>query len=171
MMAHGRRQRRRYKRRSTGQTDYHRRLKLLRGGTPRAVVRVTNTQVICQLIGYEDEGDQVISAADGSSLRSKYAWPSKASTKSVPAAYCTGYALGKQVQKAGHDEAVLDIGLAASTPGNRVFAALKGMVDAGLWVPHSEEIFPSDERLTGVHIDKSIAGAVDKTKAAIEEAN
>jgi|TARA_B110000014_G_C20111424_1_gene585616 large subunit ribosomal protein L18 len=132
---------------------------------------VTNTQVICQLIGYEDEGDQVISAADGSSLRSKYAWPSKASTKSVPAAYCTGYALGKQVQKAGHDEAVLDIGLAASTPGNRVFAALKGMVDAGLWVPHSEEIFPSDERLTGEHIDKSIAGAVDKTKAAIEEAN
>ena len=170
-MAHGRRQRRRYKRRSTGQTDYHRRLKLLRGGTPRAVVRVTNTQVICQLVGYEDNGDQVISAADGSSLRGKYAWPSKASTKSVPAAYCTGYALGKQVQKAGHDEAVLDIGLAASTPGNRVFAALKGMVDAGLWVPHSEEIFPSDERLSGEHIDKSIAGAVDKTKAAIEEAN
>ena len=171
MMAHGRRQRRRYKRRSTGQTDYHRRLKLLRGGTPRAVVRVTNTQVICQLVGYEDNGDQVISAADGSSLRGKYAWPSKASTKSVPAAYCTGYALGKQVQKAGHDEAVLDIGLAASTSGNRVFAALKGMVDAGLWVPHSEEIFPSDERLAGEHIDKSIAGAVDKTKAAIEEAN
>ncbi len=170
-MAHGRRQRRRYKRRSTGQTDYHRRLKLLRSGTPRAVVRVTNTQVICQLVGYEDDGDQVISAADGSSLRGKYAWPSKVSTKSVPAAYCTGYALGKQVQKAGHDEAVLDIGLAASTPGNRVFAALKGMVDAGLWVPHSEEIFPSDERLAGEHIDKSIAGAVDKTKAAIEEAN
>ncbi len=170
-MAHGRRQRLRYKRRSTGQTDYHLRLKLLRSGTPRAVVRVTNTQVICQLVGYEDDGDQVISAADGSSLRGKYAWPSKVSTKSVPAAYCTGYALGKQVQKAGHDEAVLDIGLAASTPGNRVFAALKGMVDAGLWVPHSEEIFPSDERLAGEHIDKSIAGAVDKTKAAIEEAN
>ena len=170
-MAHGRRQRRRYKRRSTGQTDYHRRLKLLRSGTPRAVVRVTNTQVICQLVGYEDEGDQVISAADGSSLRGKYAWPAKASTKSVPAAYCTGYALAKQVQKAGHDEAVLDIGLAASTPGNRVFAALKGMVDAGLMVPHSEEIFPSDDRLAGAHIDKSIAGAVKKTKTAIEEAN
>jgi len=79
--------------------------------------------------------------------------------------------LAKQVQKAGHDEAVLDIGLAASTPGNRVFAALKGMVDGGLWVPHSEDIFPSDERLAGEHIDKSIAGAVEKTKAAIEEAN
>ena len=170
-MAQGKRQRRRYKRRSTGQTDYHRRLKLLRSGTPRAVVRVTNTQVICQLVGYDAEGDQVIAAADGSSLRGKYAWPAKVSTKSVPAAYCTGYALANQVQKSGHDEAVLDIGLAASTRGNRVFAALKGMVDGGLWVPHSEDIFPSDERLAGEHIDKSIAGAVEKTKAAIEEAN
>jgi large subunit ribosomal protein L18 len=123
------------------------------------------------LVAYDEQGDQVISAADGSSLRGKYAWPSKISTKTVPAAYCTGFALAKQVQKAGHDEAVLDIGLAASTPGNRVFAALKGMVDGGLWVPHSEEIFPSDERLAGEHIDKSIAGAVEKTKAAIEEAN
>ena len=170
-MAQGKRQRRRYKRRSTGQTDYHRRLKLLRSGTPRAVVRVTNTQVICQLVEYDAEGDQVIAAADGSSLRGKYAWPAKVSTKSVPAAYCTGYALAKQVQKSGHDEAVLDIGLAASTRGNRVFAALKGMIDGGLWVPHSEDIFPSDERLAGEHIDKSIAGAVEKTKAAIEEAN
>ncbi len=170
-MAQGKRQRRRYKRRSTGQTDYHRRLKLLRGGTPRAVVRVTNTQVICQLITYDANGDQVISSVDGKSLRSKYAWPSKEATKPVPAAYCTGFALAKQVQKSGHDEAVLDIGLAASTPGNRVFAALKGMVDGGLWVPHNEEIFPSEERLSGAHINDSIAGAVEKTKSAIEEAN
>jgi large subunit ribosomal protein L18 len=127
--------------------------------------------VICQLVSYQEDGDKIISAADGKSLRGKYAWPAKASTKSVPAAYCTGYALAKQVQKSGHDEAVLDIGLAASTSGNRVFAALKGMVDGGLSVPHSEEIFPSEERLTGAHIDKSIAGAVEKTKTAIEEAN
>jgi large subunit ribosomal protein L18 len=135
------------------------------------VVRITNTQVICQLISYQEDGDRIISAADGKSLRGKYAWPAKASTKSVPAAYCTGYALAKQVQKSGHDEAVLDIGLAASTSGNRVFAALKGMVDGGLSVPHSEEIFPSEDRLAGAHIDKSIAGAVEKTKTAIEEAN
>ena len=170
-MARGKRQRRRYTRRSTGQTDYHRRLKLLRSGTPRAVVRITNTQVICQLVSYQEDGDRIISAADGKSLRGKYAWPAKVSTKSVPAAYCTGYALAKQVQKSGHDEAVLDIGLAASTSGNRVFAALKGMVDGGLSVPHSEEIFPSDDRITGAHIDKSIAGTVEKTKTAIEEAN
>ncbi len=171
MMAHGKRQRRRYKRRSTGQTDYHRRLKLLRNGAPRAVVRITNTQVICQLISYDADGDQVVTSADGNGLRGKYAWPSGTSTKSVPAAYCTGYALAKQAQKAGHDESVLDIGLAASTSGNRVFADLKGMIDAGMWVPHSEDIFPSEERINGEHIDGKIAGAVKKTVSAIEEAN
>ncbi|MDP6906181.1 MAG: 50S ribosomal protein L18 [Candidatus Thalassarchaeaceae archaeon] len=170
-MAHGRRQRRRYKRRSIGVTDYHRRLKLLRNGAPRAVVRVTNTQVICQLVSYSADGDMVVTAADGRGLLGKYAWPKGTSTKSVPAAYCTGYALAKQAQKAGHDEAVLDIGLAASTPGNRVFAALKGMVDAGLEVPHSDDIFPSEERINGAHINDKIAGAVQKTKNAIEEAN
>ena len=52
-----------------------------------------------------------------------------------------------------------------------MFAALKGMVDAGLGVPHSEDIFPSEDRLAGAHIDDSIAGAVESTKTAIEEAN
>ena len=59
-MAYGKRQRRRYTRRSTGQTDYHRRLKLLRSGTPRAVVRITNTQVICQLVSYQEDGDLML---------------------------------------------------------------------------------------------------------------
>jgi large subunit ribosomal protein L18 len=170
-MAHGKRQRRRFKRRTSGHTDYHRRLKLLRNGAPRAVVRVTNTQVICQLVAYQADGDLVLAATDGKALRVKYGWPAGASTKSVPAAYCTGFALAKLAQKAGHDEAVLDIGLAASSRGSRVFAALKGMVDAGLGVPHSEDIFPSEERLAGAHIDDSIAGAVESTKTAIEEAN
>ena len=44
-MAHGKRQRRKYARREFGLTDYRRRLKLLRGGEPRAVVRVSNTEV------------------------------------------------------------------------------------------------------------------------------
>ena len=52
-----------------------------------------------------------------------------------------------------------------------MFAALKGMVDGGLEVPHSEDIFPSEERLSGEHIDKKISAAVTKSKKAIEEAN
>lgn len=38
--------------------------------------------------------------------------------------------------------AFLDLGLARATNGNRVFAAVKGAVDGGIHVPHSEKIFP-----------------------------
>jgi len=170
-MAYGKRQRRIYKRRANGTTDYHRRLKLLRSGAPRAVVRVANTQILCQLVNYEVDGDTIITSTGSNKLCSKYKWPAKASNKSIPACYVAGYALAKQAIAAGHGEAVLDIGLAAATQGNRVFAALKGMVDGGLEVPHSEDIFPSEERLSGEHIDKKISAAVTKSKKAIEEAN
>ena len=36
----------------------------------------------------------------------------------------------------------LDLGLARATSGNRVFAAVKGAVDGGVHIPHSEKIFP-----------------------------
>lgn len=52
----------------------------------------------------------------------------------------------------GVSEGIADIGLSASTHGNRVYAAIKGIVDAGVDVPHSSEIFPDDERIRGEHI-------------------
>ena len=57
-MAHGRRQRRRYKRRSTGQTDYHRRLKLLRSGTPRAVGIVSPLGGPARMADAQPRGDE-----------------------------------------------------------------------------------------------------------------
>ena len=47
-----------------------------------------------------------------------------------------------KAKKAGQDRAILDIGLNRATPGARVFAALKGAVDAGLEIPYGEEIVP-----------------------------
>ena len=58
-MAYGKNQRLRFKRRRNGETDYRRRMKMLRGGFARAVVRVTNTQTICQLVNYETTGDTI----------------------------------------------------------------------------------------------------------------
>lgn len=170
-MAHGKNQRLRYKRRRNGETDYRRRMRMLRGGSARAVVRVTNTQTICQLVDYETSGDNITVSIDGKMLVNKFNWPLDASRKSVPASYLSGYAMGKAAITAGHDEAILDIGLASSTPGNRVFAALKGMVDAGLDIPHSDDVLPEDDRISGAHIGDSIAAAVETTKKAIEEAN
>jgi large subunit ribosomal protein L5e len=36
----------------------------------------------------------------------------------------------------------LDVGLKRTTTGNRIFGALKGASDGGLYVPHNEKRFP-----------------------------
>mgnify|MGYP001157048725 len=171
MMARGKSQRLRPKRRRLGKTDYHRRMRLLRSGAPRAVVRVSNTQVTCQLISYKPEGDSTIESVNGKSLVESYSWPADSSKKSVPACYLAGYALGKKAIASGNSSAVLDIGLAASSSGSRVFAALRGMIDAGLEVPHGESVLPSEDRVKGEHIDNSQASAVEASIQAIEEAH
>ena len=170
MMAYGKSQRLRMKRRRNGQTDYRRRMRLLRGGAPRAVVRVSNTQVTCQLVEFGTDGDRIQSSVTGKTLVDSYSWPAEKSRKTVPACYLAGYAMAKAAISSGHDEAVLDIGLAASSQGSRVFSALKGMVDAGLSIPYGDSVLPDDERISGTHIDDSTAAAVEATKKAIEEA-
>ncbi|MDP6199502.1 MAG: 50S ribosomal protein L18 [Candidatus Poseidonia sp.] len=159
-----------FRRRKAGLTDYRRRLKLLRGQMPRAVVRISNTRTTCQLVTWAADGDLVEVTVTGSDLVKKYGWPSNRSLKSVPASYLVGYAMGKAAVAAGSSEAVLDIGLAASTRGGRVYAALKGMSDAGLEIPHSDDVYPDEDRLNGAHVDDKIAGEVEKTKNTIEGA-
>ena len=166
----GNRQRSVFRRRRAGLTDYRRRLKLLRGNKPRAVVRISNTRTTCQLVSWAKEGDLVTVTVTGSDLLKKYGWPESFSQKSVSASYLVGFAMGKAALATGAKEAVLDIGLAASTPGGRVFSALKGMVDAGLEIPHGENVLPDEGRLAGAHISDAIAAAVESTKNAIEEA-
>jgi len=39
-----------------------------------------------------------------------------------------------------------------NTKGSRIFACLKGVVDAGISIPFSEDILPSKERISGQHI-------------------
>jgi large subunit ribosomal protein L18 len=116
------------------------------------------------------EGDKILDSISGQTLVDNYKWPSDASRKSIPASYLVGFSLGKRAVDAGHKEAILDIGLAASSAGNRVFAALKGMIDAGLELPHGESVLPSDDRINGVHINDDIAKSVAITKKAIEGA-
>ena len=168
-MPSGKNQRLRYKRREKGLTDYRRRLRMLKGGKPRAVVRVSNTQTTCQLVEYSTHGDKVIVEMKSSALTKKYGWPIEASNKSVPASYLTGYAVGKKALAAGIQNAVLDLGLAASTTGNRVYSALKGMVDAGLDIPHGIDVIPTEERITGQYINEEMKSFVEATKANIQE--
>jgi len=138
-----------FRRRREGKTDYRKRLALLKSGLPRLVVRRTNRHVIVQVVEYAPHGDRVLAYAFSKELR-KFGWDY--SLKSTPAAYLTGYLAALRAKKAGVERAVLDLGRQASTPGSRLYAALKGAVDAGLDVPHGEEVLPDDSRIRGEHI-------------------
>jgi len=138
-----------FRRRREGKTNYYRRTRLVVADAPRMVVRKTNRHIIVQLVTAEMDGDRTLVAANSSEL-AEYGY--KGSMSSTPAAYLTGLLFAAKARKAHHKRAVLDIGLNRATPGARVFAALKGAVEAGLDVPHGEEILPDDERVKGAHI-------------------
>ncbi|MEB3816878.1 MAG: 50S ribosomal protein L18 [Desulfurococcales archaeon] len=149
-MGHGPRYRVPWRRRREGKTNYYKRIKLIKSGKPRLVVRRTNKYIIVQVAEAKIEGDRMIAVAHSRELVKKYGW--LGGTANTSAAYLTGLLAALRARRAGVSEAVLDIGLATPTPGSRVFAALKGALDAGLRVPHSPEILPGDDRIRGVHI-------------------
>ena len=64
----------------------------------------------------------------------------------------TAYLCAKRALANGVESAILDIGLKSPIKGSKVFAALKGAVDAGLEIPHGDFIFPEDERIRGEHV-------------------
>lgn len=61
---------------------------------------------------------------------------------------------GTNAKKAGIKKAVLDIGLQGKS--RRIFAALKGALDAGLDIPHGEIATPAD-MIAGKHIEAYLA--------------
>jgi len=138
-----------FRRRREGRTDYYQRTKLVVADAPRMVVRRTNRHIIVQLVIAEMDGDKTLVSANSAELE-KYGYTG--ATANTPAAYLTGMLFAAKAKKAGQDRAILDIGLNRATPGARVFAALKGAVDAGLEIPYGESIIPSEDRLKGEHI-------------------
>jgi large subunit ribosomal protein L18 len=136
------------RRRREGKTDYQARKALVLSGTPRLVPRSTVKNVVVQIIVAKPEGDEVLASAHSRELK-KYGW--KAPTGNVPAAYLTGLLCGLKAKAKGVTKAVLDIGLVAPTKGSKVFAALGGVVDAGVDVPHDEKKIVK-ERSEGKHI-------------------
>ena len=152
------------RRRREGRTDYRKRLNLLRSRKVRMVVRksLKNTQI--QFIEYKESGDSIIASAKSNEL-SKYNW--KHSTSTTPAAYLTGLLAGKRASDKGISECVLDIGRQQSVTGSKLFASLKGVLDAGIDCPHNEEKIPEEDRLMGKHLDKDITPAVNDVKSKI----
>lgn len=164
-MAEGPRYRVNFRRRREGRTDYRQRQRLLRGRVPRAVVRLSLKNANVQFITYDEKGDKVVAAATSREL-SKLGWTG--STGNLPAAYLTGYLAGKRASQNGVEEAVLDIGLKGPAKGSAIFAALKGMLDAGIDIPHGEEVLPTEERINGAHINEDIGKMIEEVKSRME---
>ena len=141
----------RSRREREGRTEYRARLRLLRSGKPRLVVRTSLEHVIAQVVRATPTGDLTLAAADSKEL-GKLGW--KGGTSNLPAAYLVGMLCGYRSIKAGISECIFDIGAHVPTPKAKVFSALKGALDAGLKVPFGEAVLPTDERIKGEHIAK-----------------
>lgn len=141
----------RYRRRRGGKTDYRKRLDLLKSGKHCLVIRPSNKHISLQVVDYKEDGDSIIASSHSSELK-KFGW--KHNFGNLPAAYLTGFLGGSRCKEKKIKECILDIGLRPSVRGSRIYSALKGVIDAGIKVPVSEEVFPPEERIKGRHISE-----------------
>lgn len=139
----------------------------------RLVARKTNKRIIAQIFYATLTGDHCLAEAHSGELKN-FGIP--VGHTNYPSAYCTGLLLARRVltklkladKFEGQTEAdgenfditeamdedieinplkaVLDIGLTRTTTGNNMFGVLKGAVDGGLNVPHSDSRFPGYEK-------------------------
>ncbi|GAA5831599.1 hypothetical protein JCM11251_000764 [Rhodosporidiobolus azoricus] len=162
-----------YRRRREGKTDYYARKRLVaqaknKYATPkyRLVVRITNKDVVCQIVSSKLQGDIVLCAAYSHELP-KYGI--KHGLTNWAACYATGLLCARRAltklgladkyegvtEPSGELELTepiegqprpfkcfLDVGLARTSTGARVFGAMKGASDGGIFIPHSEGRFP-----------------------------
>ncbi|CCC82444.1 50S ribosomal protein L18 [Thermoproteus tenax] len=138
-----------FRRRAEGVTNYRKRRKLIKGKLPRLVVRKTNRHIIVQIVLTRPQGDETVVGLDSRYL-AKFGW--KGDENNTTAAYLLGLAVGYKALSKGIERAVLDIGLHRPVRGSRVFAVLKGALDAGLEIPHDESVLPEEDRISGKHI-------------------
>ena len=142
-------------------TNYKKRGTMLMGKRDFITVNITNQNTLVQVLTPGMTGDTVIASAHSRYLLAK-GWTG--SRKSIPAAYLTGYLAGKKALKDGAKDAILYTGTRRYT--QRVAAALKGVIDAGLQVPANSETFPPEERINGEHL--TVKNSVSKIKSSID---
>ncbi len=153
------------RRRREGITDYRKRLKLLKSRKIRIVVRNSLKNIRVQFIDYEAEGDKILASAISTDLIKDYNW--KYSTSTTSAAYLTGILAAKRAIDSGIKEGILDICRRNPVKGSKIFASLKGVLDAGIKCPHNEDKLPDENRIMGRHLDKKIEIQINDIKNKI----
>jgi len=137
-----------FRRKRQGKTDYRLRLRLIGSGKTRLVVRRTNKNIIVQFVDYSKKGDLVRNSSHTKELK-KYGW--SGATRNVYCGYLVGLLAGRKALKNEIKSAILDIGLEKSVKGGILYAVLKGVLDSGINIPHSEDVLPNEKRLKGEH--------------------
>ena len=158
------------RRRRENKTDYQTRMELLKSGKARVVVRKTNKYIIIQYVKSDEALDKVIIGISSKDLL-KHGWDktTSGSLKSIPACYLTGYYIGKKInEKEKGKHLVFDMGMARNIKAGRIYSALKGLIDAGVKINHSEEIFPSNEKIEGKHLNKNVQKSIETTKLKLK---
>tara|TARA_B100001750_G_scaffold96013_1_gene75859 strand:+ start:1201 stop:1689 length:489 start_codon:yes stop_codon:yes gene_type:complete len=140
-------------------TNYKKRKIMLMSKRDFISVNVTNENTQVQILKPEISGDKVV-ASSHSRFLIKEGW--KGSRKNIPAAYLTGYSVGKKALAKGVNNAIVYSGTRKYT--QRMAAAVKGVVDAGIKVPSDEETFPPEERINGDHLKVKNDIAIVKSK-------
>jgi len=142
-----------YRRRREQKTNYLKRLKFLKSGTPRVVLRRTNKYFIAQYVESFEAKDSVKVGLNSSMLLS-YGWPKTktGSLKSIPAAYLTGVLMGKKIQESKLTVPIMDLGLQRVLAKSRLQSFIKGLVDSGLDIAHRKEVLPATDRVEGKHM-------------------
>ena len=128
-------------------TNYRKREKLLVSKKDFVTVNVSDQNISAQLIRPELLGDKVMASVHSNELLS-YGW--KGSRKNIPSCYLVGLLLGKKCLQKKISSAILYIGKRHFT--TKIAACLKGLSEAGLEMPFSENILPSEDRIQGNHI-------------------
>ncbi|GIY39166.1 60S ribosomal protein L5 [Caerostris extrusa] len=143
-----------FRRRREGRTDYYARVRLVvqdknKYNTPkyRMIVRKTNTDIITQIAYARVEGDVIVASAYSHEItpckkiiKKKLGMDSIYEGVSVPDG--DDFTVEDVDGQPGAFRCYLDVGLARTTTGARVFGAMKGAVDGGLDIPHSNKRFP-----------------------------
>ena len=142
-------------------TNYKKRGTMLMGKREFITVNISNENTQVQILKPEITGDKVVASAHSRYLIEK-GW--KGSRKSVPAAYLTGYIAGKKALSKGSKGAILYSGTKKYT--QRMAAALKGVIDAGLEVPADSQTFPPEKRINGEHL--TVKNDISKIKSTID---
>ena len=160
-MARGPRYRVPYRRRREAKTDYMARRIMATSGKKRFVVRASNKNITIQFVTSKIEGDIVHTQANSSEL-AKFGW--LGGKKNTSAAYLLGLLAGRKALSLGIDAAILDLGLTRPTKGSKIFAAVKGALDAGLAIPCDSDIIPELGRIEGRSVSEYATSFEDQSE-------